>query len=189
MKADTLLDTLAGHSGGVSAQLAGLLFILLLPVFASAQTLKSSSSLPTLNPRNSDAVLPAEQPSLTRATSDVLPVDQAFALTAVIEGDSNLILSWAITPGYYLYQDQLSILDAAGTKVPVMLPPATPLTDEFFGETQVYFDAVRLALPLKTAGLEVSAGTFAVDLRYQGCAKDRYCYPPQQRAIQLSLPR
>lgn len=170
-------------------QVATLLLALIAPCGLVAQTLQSNSSPAVLKPLSSDSATQPQSTPLSGSRSAVLPVDEAFVLTAVIEGDRNLILSWNIQPNHYLYQDKLSVLDAQGRAIDLDLPAATSMTDEFFGETHVYFDALRLAIPLSTAGLKTADGTFKLDLQFQGCAKDLYCYPPQQRAIELSLPR
>ncbi|MES2606079.1 MAG: protein-disulfide reductase DsbD N-terminal domain-containing protein [Pseudomonadota bacterium] len=190
MKPDVSTDT-SPATGGVSFKTRiglGLLLAALLPVLASAQTLQSKRTTPGLNPLSSDSVSNTEANPLRNSDSDVLPVDEAFVLTAFIEGDRNLILSWAIQPGHYLYQDKLALLNSSGKSLLLSLPPATSLTDEFFGETKVYFDAVRLTLPLSTAGLTPQNGELALSLQFQGCAKERYCYPPQQKALQIKLP-
>lgn len=167
----------------------GLWLAVLVPTLADGQTLQSKQALPGLNPLSSDSVSSAQANPLNGASAEVLPVDEAFVLTAFIEGDRNLILSWAIQPGHYLYQDKLALLNTKGQSLMLVLPPATALTDEFFGETHVYFDAVRVSLPLSTIGLEPSNGALALELQFQGCAKDRYCYPPQQKALQITLPQ
>ncbi|MGL6736406.1 protein-disulfide reductase DsbD domain-containing protein, partial [Xanthomonas hortorum] len=46
------------------------------------------------------APLPA-QAAVTEA--DLLPVDQAFTLSATADSRDSIALSWKIAPGYYLY--------------------------------------------------------------------------------------
>ena len=45
-----------------------------------------------------------------------MPVDEAFKLITVIEGQDNLLLSWTIESGYYLYRDKLELLAARPAK-------------------------------------------------------------------------
>jgi thiol:disulfide interchange protein len=44
-----------------------------------------------------------------------------------------------------------------------------------------------LTVPLGDASLP-DADSINLVLHFQGCAKDRYCYPPQQKLIRLELP-
>lgn len=161
--------------------------VLLCSSFLQAQpALQSASPLPVV-PQSSDvAASPAVLPGLGASTNEVLPVDAAFALTTVIEGRENLLLSWNIQSGYYLYRDKLELLDAAGETITAELPEAEAVTDEFFGATFIYHDALAIRLPLES--LKIADGRLTLALQYQGCAKDRYCYPPQQRTIDLTLP-
>ena len=52
--------------------------------------------------------------------------------------------------------------------------------------TTPYFDKLLITVPpgaLNTTGKQVH-----LQLGYQGCAKDLYCYPPQLKQIELNLP-
>lgn len=119
--------------------------------------------------------------------SSVLPVDEAFAMSTFIEAPDTIILFWNITQGYYLYQDSITVTDAEGKVINIgELPEATLITDEFFGETQVYLNRLIHRFPLAAIARENNAVTFT--LQYQGCAKDLYCYPMQVKEVALPLP-
>ena len=176
----------------MKAEAAGLCWRLAAPALLCSSlllaqpALQSSSSL-RVAPQSSDIVAnPATLPRLGTVANEVLPVDTAFALTTVIEGGNDLLLSWTILPGYYLYRDKLELLDANGQPLAPALPQAEAITDEFFGATFIYENALAIRLPL--AGLQSPTGRITLGVQYQGCAKDRYCYPPQQRTIDLTLP-
>jgi thiol:disulfide interchange protein DsbD len=123
-----------------------------------------------------------------RGTPPVLPVEEAFRLTALFEGDSILLLSWNIAPDHYLYREQFQFLDGNGRTVAAQFPAASTLTDEYFGETSVYFGDLQLRFPL-SALPQTPEGEYLLTLTYQGCAKDRYCYPPTRKDLRLTLPR
>lgn len=161
--------------------------LLLSPLLAQPVLQSSSPSLPVA-PASSDAVsAPASRPRLANPANQVLPASEAFALTSILEGDRQLLLSWSIAKDYYLYRDKLAILAADGQPLEPGLPPATAISDAYFGDTFVYFDSLALRLP--AAQLTTEAGMIRLEVHFQGCAKDRYCYPPQQTTIELSLPR
>ena len=91
-------------------------------------------------------------------------------------------------PGYYLYQKKLEVQDDKGHLLPLTLPPASTLTDEFEGESKVYFDTLLITLPLENVPKSPQGG-LVLKVLYQGCAQDRYCYPPVSRKITLNRPK
>lgn len=106
--------------------------------------------------------------------NDFLPVEDAFELSVETTEDGATQLNWRIAPGYYLYQQRLTF---SGLDEPFhpTLPAGIPYSDEFFGDSQVYRDALQLT---------IAAGhTNAFDLGWQGCADAGLCYPPQIREI------
>lgn len=127
--------------------------------------------------------------ALPRASAGgALPADEAFALNTVVEADGDVILVWEMPPSYYLYRKSLRIEQAERDLLPALeLPEGTHVTDEFFGESEVYFE--RLLARLPAAALDAEPGaTLELQLSYQGCREDVYCYPPQQKLISVTLP-
>lgn len=117
------------------------------------------------------------------ADSGIPSAEEAFELQAPLWDGKDLILRWDIAPGCYLYRDKL-LVEAASPAGYVLgsakLPPGEKLRDAHFGEVTVYRDAVQLRF-------HPASGTPPASLRvrYQGCAEDRVCYPPQTRVIAL----
>jgi thiol:disulfide interchange protein DsbD len=123
----------------------------------------------------------ATKPSSTA----ILPVDQAFRFSAVIDGSQHILLSWSMRPGYYLYQQKLEVQNSEGHRLVLTLPPAETLTDEFTGESKVYFDSLQIVLPIQDVAKPLP-GSLKLKVIYQGCAQDRYCYPLVSRQITLN---
>ncbi len=117
----------------------------------------------------------------TQATT-FLPVDQAFKLDFDQQGET-LLINWDIEPGYYLYKHKLEFVGKGATVTPpAQLPGGEMIEDEFFGRTEVYFNAVSFSLKVSN----ISDGAL-VKMRYQGCAEAGLCYPPEVIEIPLSL--
>ncbi len=117
----------------------------------------------------------------TQATT-FLPVDQAFKLDFDQQGET-LLINWDIEPGYYLYKHKLEFVGKGATVTPpAQLPGGEMIEDEFFGRTEVYFNAVSFSLKVS----DISDGAL-VKMRYQGCAEAGLCYPPEVIEIPLSL--
>ena len=83
-------------------------------------------------------------PGNAAVDSDFLPVDRAFRMGADLEASPPRVL-WQNEPGYYLYRHSLAFeLKAAGEArlEGVTIPPGEARTDEYFGDVEVYYDAL-----------------------------------------------
>ena len=119
--------------------------------------------------------------------SNLLPVDQAFALSPKIVDRNKIEFTWAIAKGYYLYRGRISVMpaDAAFKSNPLQLPDGIHKHDPYFGDVQIYHDHVTATLT-GAAASDANAVDFIV--KYQGCADLGVCYPPQKRTLHLALP-
>ncbi|MCC8464254.1 protein-disulfide reductase DsbD [Photorhabdus bodei] len=129
---------------------------------------------PLLTPTAANALF--EQPG----QNPYLPVDQAFMFDFQQKNDK-LTLDWQIKPGYYLYRKQLHIEPQQATLGKITLPQGTAHRDEFFGETEVYFQQLIVNVPVTKANNNSN-----IVVTYQGCAAAGYCYPPETRLVPLS---
>ena len=115
---------------------------------------------------------------IAHAEAPLLPVAQAFEFSAESTDQKQAQLQWKIAPNYYLYQHKFSVKEN-GQEVYLNFPQAISQHDENFGTTHVYFNQVQFNLktqPNKT-----------YDVAWQGCAKDRLCYPPQRIQFKTDL--
>lgn len=133
-----------------------------------AQGLKTQSSLQT-----------------TKSVTKVLPADSAFKLQAFAEADQSIVVLWDIAEGYYLYRQSISISKSDGSIITLTMPTGRQITDEYKGDVEVYFNKLLIKVPVMELG---TGKELSFQLDYQGCASDLYCYPPQQKAISISLP-
>lgn len=112
--------------------------------------------------------------------------EQAFKPQAWVEG-SQLFVRWDIEPGYYLYQKQLEILLAEEQGLSLsdlQFSPTITNEDEFFGITEVYYDAALISGRLSG---EPQTSNLQLTLRYQGCADAGLCYPPERVQVEVDL--
>jgi len=128
-------------------------------------------------------------PSLANAVdeTDLLPVDQAYVLTAKAVSRERIEFSWTIAPGYYLYRHRfgVSAVDSAFKTNPLQIPDGKKHTDEFFGKVETYRDQVTL---VQTGAAASGIGSVSFKVKYQGCADIGVCYPPQTRTLTVALP-
>lgn len=138
---------------------------------------------------------PAATPPLVSGNlaNAILPVEEAFALQLDSASDLSLELHWRIAPGHYLYRKSLQLSLSDGTVLDELaLPAGVDIEDEYFGAVEVYYDSLELSLPpaaLATAARKADAeGALSLQVQFQGCAAERYCYPPHQQSLPLPLP-
>lgn len=125
-------------------------------------------------------------PAWAVSEKDLLPVDQAFALTAQARDRDRIEVRFDIAPGYYLYRHRTSVkADAAFTAEALQMPAGKKHHDDFFGEVETYRERLTAVLPGKAAD---GADSVTLEVRFQGCADAGVCYPPQKRSVQVRLP-
>ncbi len=115
-----------------------------------------------------------------------LDMDQAYAMSAELFGDDTIVLKWQIAPEHYLYKDRFKFTITApkdGRVGSIIYPPGENKEDATLGTYSVYTQS--LAIPVPIIGADLSHTVLQVN--YQGCAEDRYCYPPTTRAVQVNF--
>ena len=118
---------------------------------------------------------------------DLLPVDDAFALSASAPERGRIELHWRIAEGYYLYRHRISAqpVDNSFKFNPIELPAGKKKTDEFFGEVETYRHDMTAVL---TGAAATGVDAIQLRVKYQGCADLGVCYPPQMRTLVVQLP-
>ncbi|HVN99339.1 MAG TPA: protein-disulfide reductase DsbD [Steroidobacteraceae bacterium] len=131
---------------------------------------------------NGNTLLPGPARSDTFLAPDV-----AFRLAATVESPDRVRLSWAIVPGYYLYQSRLkfSTTSPGMTLGKPELPAGDTKNDEYFGKQVVYHNGLIAHLPVAHAA---GASALTLSVTYQGCAEAGLCYPPITKQFDLRLP-
>jgi len=119
-----------------------------------------------------------------------LPPAEAFRPSASAIDSNRLVVHFEIQPGYYLYRDKLAVeptglLPADVKIVPEALPAGIQKDDPNFGLTEIYSDPINWPVQI-TGGQRPLTLTIAV--RYQGCASQGICYPPEVAILPVTLP-
>lgn len=107
---------------------------------------------------------------------DFLAPDAAFRVSATVQGDM-LHVQWVIADGYYLYRQKMQVLAESPdlTLGAVQWPRGITQNDPFMGVQEVYFQQADASVHLERH--DYGAHPVQVKVVYQGCAKDRLCYP------------
>ena len=117
----------------------------------------------------------------TQQQTQFLPVDDAYRLDMVADGDQQVLLQWVIAPEYYLYRHAFKTR-ARSMQGPIdtqlAIAPGLAKTDEFFGDVEVYYGALDASL-----NLAERAELIELKITYQGCADAGLCYPPETKSF------
>ncbi len=118
---------------------------------------------------------------------DLLPIDQAFVLSAKVIARDKIEFTWKIAPGYYLYKHRMGVssVDGKFKTNALQLPEGAHKKDQFFGDVQTYRNTI-VGIQTGTAADDATRVSFLV--KYQGCADLGVCYPPHKKTITLALP-
>lgn len=119
------------------------------------------------------------------ASSEPLPPEKAFQVSARRLDAQRISVDFAIKPGYYLYKDRMMVAlkDTPGRRIAsVDYPLAVTKQDKTFGASPVYLAPVSVSLTLEGPG----KGPVTIFARYQGCLETiGLCYPPQDAELKI----
>lgn len=118
-----------------------------------------------------------------RAATNVkpLPADQAFAMTVSVNNQHTAIIHWHIAPGYYLYRQRMHFTVMPKSIVDIRLPQGA-IKQGLNHSYEVYSGDINIPIVFKTP-----ANQFQLDIDYQGCSEGGFCYPPENKSINLNL--
>jgi thiol:disulfide interchange protein len=126
--------------------------------------------------------------TVAQGTADLLPVTEAYRLSADAATPGVVKLHWTIAPDYYLYRGRMKFTGGSGVTLgAARLPAGEKHHDEYLGDVETYHHGVDATLPYT-----VTAGTDRLTLRvqFQGCHEvdPKICYPPHTEQLELALP-
>ena len=116
-----------------------------------------------------------------KADDDLLSADEAIQVQAAVWQDGELSVGLDAAKGVYVYRDKISIeiVQPAGNKLgKLKIPDGEPHRDDHFGDVRVLRGSVLARAASANAPQQVR-------VRYQGCAENRVCYPPQTRILDV----
>ncbi len=128
-------------------------------------------------------------PALAQDDTDgLLPVTEAYKLSADTSTPGVVKLHWTIAPDYYLYRGRMKFKGGDGVTLgEAQLPDGEKHHDEYLGDVETYHHGIDARVPYTLA-----AGTTHLQLsvQYQGCHEvdPKICYPPNTEHLDLTLP-
>ncbi len=117
------------------------------------------------------------------AEDQFLEPEKAFRFSARAADERSVEVLFDITPGYYMYREQLKFSSDKATLSAAELPQGKVKFDETFQKNvETYRGQLRIRLPVAQA-----AGPFQLNVVSQGCADAGLCYPPMTSTAVVSL--
>lgn len=108
--------------------------------------------------------------------------DQAFILNTTIKSAQEIVATWDIAPGYYLYRQRFQFESTPNVVANVVYPKAEIKLDPNNRQYEVYSGKLSIPVLLKTSPQHIN---LRVD--YQGCSSQGFCYPPMHKIMTLNL--
>lgn len=127
---------------------------------------------------------------LGQSEDEILPPDEAFKLKLVAQDPTTIRADFDIAPGHYLYRDRIKFEPENGNTpfaiANVVLPEGKLKQDQFFGESQVFYDNASALLTLAYTGAAPRQVTLSAT--YQGCSEKGLCYSPIKKTLVVDIP-
>ena len=117
--------------------------------------------------------------------SKFLPVEQAFQVSSSSKSTpsgTRLAINFDITPGHYVYKNQIKLTLPAGVTAAPFTFSQSPVSinDPTFGQVPVFDQVNMVATTILTNSSGKKLDNAAVVIGWQGCAKAGLCYPPEK---------
>ena len=122
--------------------------------------------------------------TLISGSGEFVPVDQAYAVTVVVESEQ-LLFNWTIRDGYYLYRDRFKFKSVDTNAVlanPEFASGTVKWDDYFETELEVYYRQTSVKVPFATESTRLR-----LEIESQGCADAGLCYPPYKQWLDVDL--
>ena len=134
------------------------------------------------------ALLAGVQAAFAQGTADLLPVTEAYKLSADAVSPGVLKLHWTIAQDYYLYRGRMKFKGGDGVTLgEAQLPDGEKHHDEYLGDVETYHHSIDATLPYTVAA---DTTRLKLSVQYQGCHEvdPKICYPPHTEQLDLPLP-
>jgi thiol:disulfide interchange protein DsbD len=115
-----------------------------------------------------------------------LPPAQIFQVKVKLVDLNTFTVDFQIKAQHFLYSNSIKLEPEQNNIMqlgPLRLPPTQEKTDKHGQKYTIYRD--KVSIPIAILGNK--PGKTSLQLSYQGCSDDGFCYPPEEQKIQLVI--
>lgn len=115
-----------------------------------------------------------------------LPASDVFQLTIKPIDPNTIGLQWHIKPGYFLYKNKINVNEQPNSNFQlgtIRFPEPKLKIDKQGHPYPIYRDTIELTAPV----LGHQGGEGLIDVQYQGCSDEGFCYPPMRQSFKLAF--
>lgn len=115
-----------------------------------------------------------------------LPPVQVFQVNVELVDLNTFTIDFKIKPQHFLYSNSIKLEPEQNNIMqlgPLRLPPTQERTDKHGQKYTIYRDKVSIPIAI----LGNNPGKTSLQLSYQGCSDDGFCYPPEEQKILLVI--
>ena len=121
-----------------------------------------------------NSIIGGQTPNFFDEVEEILLANEVFKIS-FNENKDNLEIDWEILDGYYLYLNSIYIKNGLSEiKYEILDSDLYDHKDEFFGETMIIRNKLKIALKNHDINNDQS-----IEVLYQGCSDKGFCYPLQ----------
>lgn len=114
-----------------------------------------------------------------------LPVNEAFKISTKPIDPNTIEIKLVMANNYFLYKDCLQIINTKDSDIQIgniTYPVPEEKINRQGQRFPVYQNKLLLTIPL----LSEKPGENLIEIRYQGCSDEGFCYPPERKWIKIS---
>lgn len=115
-----------------------------------------------------------------------LPANKVFIPQVKVLDPNTVLVSWKIHAGAYLYKDRIHFRSVEPNKTTLgtlNYPEGAWKEDAVLGRYSIYRSAVSIPVPI----LAQESGEQLIEIQYQGCTDQGFCYPPSSVMMHLRV--
>lgn len=112
-----------------------------------------------------------------------LPAHQAFNFSTNFTRANEIVVEWSIAPGYFLYAQKMHFSLQPNLPVEVRVPQGDFQYDKERGRFEAF--SGNLSIPVFFSN--PSSNSVQLNIDYQGCSQDGFCYPPMHQTLLINL--
>lgn len=118
--------------------------------------------------------------------SEPPPAHEVFQLTTKPLDPNTFSLNWQIKKGFFLYKNRIHLISSDQSIFQlgaIQLPKGIKKTNAQNKSYSIYKNQLNLSIPV----IGEHPGEALLNLHYQGCSEDGFCYPPEDIVLKLSF--